>query len=475
MSTTAIHELTIVELRKSLIHRTISSLELTQHFLDRIEQFDPALNAYRVVCPETALDAARAADARLSAGDELGPLHGIPFAAKDLMDVAGLPTTAGTSLRSDHRATDNATVIQRLFDAGMLLLGKTNTVQFAYGGVGINHDHGTPHNPWSEVPHIPGGSSSGSGVAVSARLSPMALGSDTGGSVRLPAGLCGITGLKTTVGQVSLDGVYPLSWTLDSIGPLVRSAEDAAYVYQAIQGWDPADGGTAGRSSHDVVSGLTKGVQGMKVALPDGRFHEEVDDDVAASVHEAARVLQGLGADLVGLDMPEAAESCELAVARSVIGAEAWSSNRDCYDRHAGELDPVVSSRLSLGKDINIDEYFAAVKKMLELRNRVGRRLAEIDVMLVPTAAVCAAPVAEVDANLDSYMAYNVRILRNTTIGNVLNLSGLTVPCGFNQAGLPIGLMIYAPPFCEDRVLRVGHAYQQATDWHRRSPVLDWV
>ena len=198
----------------------LSPVELVERFLDRISALDPTLNAFRLVCPERALTQARAAEAALKAGLSSGPLHGIPYAAKDLFDAQGLPTTAGCRLLADNIAVEDSVAIRRLTQAGMILLGKTNTVQFAYSGIGINHDHGTPHNPWHRVHHVPGGSSSGSGVAVAAGLVPMALGSDTGGSVRIPASLCGTTGLKTTVGRVSRAGVYPLSWSLDSVGPL---------------------------------------------------------------------------------------------------------------------------------------------------------------------------------------------------------------------------------------------------------------
>ena len=211
-----------------------------------------ASGAFNVVCRDRALAQARAADAQLAAGIDLGPLHGIPYVAKDLYDVAGLPTTAGTRLLADNVPDRDCTVIGKLTRAGMVLLGKTITVQFAYGGAGINTDQGTPHNPWHPDPHLPGGSSSGTGVAVAAGMAPMGLGTDTGGSVRIPASMCGITGLKTTVGRVSRAGIYPLSRSLDSAGPLTRDAADAAIVYEAMQGPDPADPTTLGQAPHDV-------------------------------------------------------------------------------------------------------------------------------------------------------------------------------------------------------------------------------
>ncbi len=230
MTDSDIHYETIAELGRRLRTGELTPVTLTEALLARIEDLDGTLGAFQLVSADRALAAARAADTALAAGHDLGPLHGIPYAAKDLFDVSGLPTTAGTRLLDDNVADADSTVVARLSRAGMILLGKTKTVQFAYGGAGINRDLGTPHNPWHRTHHLPGGSSSGSAVAVAAGMAPAALGSDTGGSVRIPAALCGITGLKTTVGQVSRAGVYPLSWSLDSVGPLTRTVEDAALV-----------------------------------------------------------------------------------------------------------------------------------------------------------------------------------------------------------------------------------------------------
>src|SRR5215813_10954144 len=223
MTETPLHWLTISELSQRIRQGTLSPVELTEHMLSRLETLDDPLHAFKLVARERALAQAQAAELALQAGQDVGPLHGIPYAAKDLFNVKGLPTTAGSNFLEGNIAAADATVIRRLAQAGMIFLGKTHTVQFAYGGVGINHHHGTPHNPWHAVPHAPGGSSSGSGVAVAAGLVPMALGSDTGGSVRIPSSLCGTVGLKTTVGQISRAGVFPLSWTLDSFSGRCRA------------------------------------------------------------------------------------------------------------------------------------------------------------------------------------------------------------------------------------------------------------
>src|SRR5258706_1115128 len=254
MSDTGLAFESIASLAGRIGSGSLSPVKCVEELLGRIDALDDRLRSFIRVMPEQALAQARAAEIALNNGANLGILHGLPYAAKDLFDVKGVPTTAGTHLLAHNVAVQDSTVVRKLIGAGMVLLGKTHTVQFAYGAAGINHDYGTPHNPWHSIPHAPGGSSSGSAVAVAAGLVPMALGTDTGGSVRVPAALCGIVGLKTTVGRVSRAGVYPLSWTLDSVGPITRSVEDAALVYQAMQGTDTRDESTEGVASHDTLA-----------------------------------------------------------------------------------------------------------------------------------------------------------------------------------------------------------------------------
>src|SRR5262249_17769747 len=267
----------------------LSPVALAEQLLARIDALDPRLHAFIAVSRERALAEARAAESALKGGQDLGPLPGNPSAAKDLYDVRGLPTTAGTRLLAGNVARADCTVVGKLAAAGMVLVGKTYTVQFAFGGVGINHDQGTPHNPWHREPHAPGGSSSGTAVAVAAGLVPMALGSDTGGSVRIPAALCGVVGLKTTVGRISRAGVYPLSRTLASVGPLTRTVRDAALAYQALQGVDFADETTVGVAPHDALRGLEDGVRGLRIGFGETLFFDEVDAEVETAVREAGK------------------------------------------------------------------------------------------------------------------------------------------------------------------------------------------
>ena len=453
----------------------LSPVALTEALLERIAALDGRLHAFIAVTRERALAEARAAELALRGGQDLGPLHGIPYAAKDLFDVRGVATTAGTRLLAGNVAREDATVVRRLAGAGMVLVGKTYTVQFAFGGVGINHDQGTPHNPWHAIPHAPGGSSSGSAVAVAAGLVPMALGSDTGGSVRLPAALCGTVGLKTTVGRVSRTGAYPLSFTLDSVGPLARTVEDAALVYQALQGVDPRDETTAGVAPHDALARLEDGVRGLRLALPETLFFDDVDSEVERAVRETADVFRSLGAHVESMKVPEAAEAMSEQKRAFAIAAEACVYNARFLDDHFDELDPVVAHRMIGGRKLSAPDYFALMRQWVELRRRLAVRLADVDALLVPTTPLPAAPVAEIDRTPESYAQWNGRYLRNTAVGNILNLCGVSLPCGFTPDGLPIGLMVYAKPFQEDVALRVARAYERATDWHRRRPDLVWA
>ena len=448
-----------------------SPTALAQQSIERIDSLDARLHSFLMVTRERALAEARTAEGARGPG----PLSGIPYAAKDLFDVAGCPTTAGTRVLANNIAAADCTVVRKLAEAGMVLLGKTHTVQLAYGTLGINHDQGTPHNPWHRVPHAPGGSSSGSAVAVAAGLAPMALGTDTGGSVRIPAGFCGIVGLKTTVGRISRAGIYPLSWTLDSVGPLTRSVEDAALVYQALQGPDPRDPATIGVTPHDALSGLKRGVKGLRLAFGETIFFDDADIEVEKAVRGAGAVLRSLGAAVESMEIPEVAAIWGEKHRSLFVAAEACFSNRELLDNHRDELDPIVATRMIPGRSLAATDYFHLERRFSDLREQVLRRLRDVDALLLPTTPIAAPPIAEADASLEAYGKINLKLHRNSGVGNYLNVCAVSVPCGFTSKGLPIGLMIVAKPFQEDVALRIAYAYEQATEWHTRRPDLTWA
>jgi aspartyl-tRNA(Asn)/glutamyl-tRNA(Gln) amidotransferase subunit A len=466
---------TIAELAAQIRAGAVSPVTLAEAALDRISAFGKRLHAFIAVSGDRALAEARAAETLLKNGQDLGPLQGVPYAVKDLYDVKAMATTAGTRLLGGNVAAADCASVRRLAGVGMVLVGKTHTVQFAFGGVGINHDHGTPHNPWHATPHAPGGSSSGSGVAVGSGLVPMALGSDTGGSVRIPAALCGTVGLKTTVGRISRAGVYPLSWTLDSVGPLTRSVEDAALVYQALQGVDLADETTLGVPPDDVLPTLKAGVKGLRIAFAETIFFDDVDAEIVTAVRETGRVLSGLGAHVDSVAVPEVAEAMEEQRRARMIAAEALAVNGRLIDAEFDKLDPVVAHRMKSGRSLSATDYFMVLRQWAALRERMKRTLADVDALLVPTTMIPPRPIAAIDASPESYADHNLRYLRNTSLGNILALCSVVVPCGFTREGLPIGLMIYAKPFDEKTALRVAWAYEQATEWHRRRPDLRWA
>ncbi|HEX7812720.1 MAG TPA: amidase [Burkholderiales bacterium] len=462
----------ITSLSSRIANGSTAPVKVAEELLGRINTLDGKLRAFIKVMPDHALAQADAAGKALKSGGN-GPLVGIPYAAKDLFDVKGVPTTAGTHLLANNIAKEDCTVVRKLDAAGLVLLGKTHTVQFAYGAPGINHDHGTPHNPWHKVPHAPGGSSSGSAVAVATGLVPFALGTDTGGSVRVPAALCGIVGLKTTVGRVSRAGVYPLSWTLDSVGPITRSVEDAALVYQVMQGSDTKDESTTGVGVHDTLRGLKEGVKGLRIAFGETTFFDDLDPEVEKAVREAGKVFSSLGAQFTSMEVPEAAAAWSEKNRGLLIPAEGCVANSELLDKHLDVLDPVIGPRMLTGRKLSAPDYFILLRRYAELREQVRATLRDIDALIVPTTMSPAWPLTKIDAGSESYLDYNMRVHRNTGIGNILNLCAVSVPCGFTSEGLPIGLQIYAKPFHEDMALRVAYAYELATQWHmRRRPPL---
>jgi len=291
----------------------------------------------------------------------------------------------------------------------------------------------------------------------------------------VPAALCGIVGLKTTVGRISRAGVYPLCWTLDSVGPITRSVEDAALVYQALQGADTRDRSTMGVSADDPLRGLKDGVKGLRIALGETLFFDDVDREIEKAVREAGQVFRSLGAQVAGVAVPEAAAAWSEAKRPLLIPAEACAVNREFLDKHLDALDPVIGPRMLTGRTLSAPDYFALLRRYAELQQQVQWTLRDIDALIVPTTMAPAQPLAAIDASLQTYLDYNSKVHRNAGIGNILNFCAVSVPCGFTSEGLPIGLMIYAKPFAEQMALRVAYAYEQATPWHARHPDLAWT
>ncbi|MFN4088207.1 MAG: amidase, partial [Alphaproteobacteria bacterium] len=385
-----------------------------------------------------------------------------PVALKDLVEMEGRVTTGGSAAWRDRRSAVTATIVRKLMAAGMIVLGKTHTVEFAYGGWGTNQHMGTPRNPWDMAVHrIPGGSSSGSGVAVAAGLTAAAIGTDTGGSVRLPAGFCGIVGLKTTLGRVSTWGVLPLSETLDTVGPMTRSVEDAALLFDALQGPDPQDPNTLRRDRLDVLSPLRRGVAGLRLAaLPDAE-REGIHPEVLASYDAALACLEALGASIVPIVLPQPIASYAAPVA-TIIATEGYANLHETVEHGNLPLDRHVRDRLMTGKAISGRDYVLTLRAQRRLKQAMAEALDGIDALLTPTTAVPAPALEDIDE------ATTPATL--TRMANFAEMCGLSLPDGFTAGGLPTGLQILCRGHEDATALRIGWAYEQATEWHRRTP-----
>ena len=442
--------------------RRLSPVDLVDALLARIGAADGKLHAFVEVYAEEARLAAEAADKAIRSGHAIGPLHGIPIALKDLIEIEGRVTTGGSQVWRDRRSACTATLAQRLIAAGLIVIGKTHTVEFAMGGWGTNQHRGTPWNPWDPaVARTPGGSSSGSGVAVAAGFAPWAIGTDTGGSVRLPASWCGLTGLKTTIGRVSTYGILPLSPTLDTPGPMARSVVDAALLYQMMQGPDPLDPRTLGIAPSDPMPMLKRGVRGLRLSRMPAAERDGVAPEVLAAYDAALDTLSRLGAEIVAVPLPRRFADFTDLTGR-IIGAEGYFLVGDLVDDMSLPIDDAVRPRIGSGRGVSARDYLEALRERDEAKRDFAAALGEIDALLTPTTLTAAIPLDMVDqATTPAHF---------TRFVNALDLCALALPVGFNAAGLPLSLQIICRGYDEATALRIGWAYQQATDWHERRP-----
>jgi len=442
----------------------LTSTRLVEALLGRIERHGGKLHAFVAVYAKDALRAAHAADEAIAAGHRVGPFHGIPVAVKDIVDIEGRVTTGGSKVWGKRLSPHTATLVGKLLGAGMIVLGKTHSVEFAMGSFGTNTHMGTPWNPWDlSTLRAPGGSSSGTGVAVAAGLAPWGIGTDTGGSVRIPAAWCGLAGLKTTIGRISVHGVLPLAHTLDTPGPMCRSVEDAALLYNLLQGPDPLDPLTLKRAPEDPLPLLRRGVAGLALArLPESeRTH--VDAEVLAAYDASLEVLQGLGARLVDVRLPRAFADLG-AMAGRLIGCEGYSHVGSLVDDEALPVDPHVRPRIALGRGVSARDYLLLLREREQLKRDWSRALAGCDALLTPTTASAAPRVADIDQS--GTAALYTRAI------NLVDGCALALPNGFTRVGLPTSLQIACRGGEEATALRIGWAYEQATAWHRKHPAL---
>jgi len=448
---------TIVELSLRLRRKEISPAELTRACLDRIEKLNPTLNAFITVTDESALAEARAAEIEIARGEWRGPLHGIPIAIKDLIDTAGTRTTAASAVFERRVPTEDAEVVKRLRRAGAVILGKNNLHEFAYGGSSLVSFFGDVHNPWNAA-HIAGGSSGGSAAAVAAGLCYAAIGTDTAGSIREPAALCGCVGIKPTYGRVSARGVIPLAWSLDHVGPLAATVGDAAAVLQAIAGYDPLDVGSADVPASDYVSALREGTKTLRVGIPRAHFYDDLDDEIRAAMEKALAVIATLVGEVREMQI-------EVSSDRTVQAAESFAYHADNVARVPELYQPETLRRIRSGEKISAAEYILR-RRELDLERRRARNIfAKVDVLVTPTTPIAAPAIADLKKDPAALRPAELILLRNTRPFNVCGLPAISVPCGFTKSGLPIGLQIAGPHWREDLVLRLAHAYEQAVNF----------
>jgi len=460
--------LSLTAVAQAIAKKQFSSREVTQSCLERIAKWQPRLNAFMAIEAEAALAAADIADAALTKGKSAGVLHGVPIAHKDMYYDAGRVVTCGSQIRRDFVATTTSTALQRLNGAGTIRLGSLQMAEFAYGPTGHNSHYGAVHNPFA-VDHITGGSSSGSGAAVAARLTFAALGSDTGGSIRLPAHFCGVTGLKTTYGLISRAGAMPLSQSLDTVGPLARSAEDCALLLGLMAGADPEDPTTFAGPVPDYAAATRQPIKGLRIGVPTAFYVDDLDSEVAAILDETIAVFRREGADIVQVELPDQRQltaACQL-----VLAVEAAAFHKRWLIERPQDYGPQVLMRLQNGLAIPGVSYLEAMRWRGSALAAHNAAVAGLDAVIAPVAPVAAPTIVESDiGNSPDAEAVIQRLTRFTRAINYLGVPSLAIPAGSTRRGLPVGMQLIGRSFDEAMVLRIGAAFQRATAFHERVP-----
>jgi aspartyl-tRNA(Asn)/glutamyl-tRNA(Gln) amidotransferase subunit A len=456
--------LTLKEASELLRRKAASPMDLTLACLKRIETYNPSLNAFITVTRDQAMEAARVMEAEQRKGKWRGPLHGIPIALKDNIDTAGIRTTAASELFKDRVPSEDAEVVRRLKNAGAILLGKTNLHEFAYGGSSSVSYFGPVHNPWA-LDRIPGGSSGGSAAATAAALCFGSLGTDTAGSVRIPASYCGIVGFKPTYGRVSNRGVVPLSWTLDHVGPLCRTVEDAALMLGVIAGFDELDPSTVETPTHDYTSAFKMQASKLRLGIPRARFFDALDPEIAKAVDAAIEVLRKLTATIGEITLPSASSPIDEIFAR-VRSVESYAYHSPWIAGSPEKYQAATRERIIRNSaGITAPAYAQARRELDLLRREIRQIFGTVDLLVMPTMP---RPPVEIAQAADPTAVS----IRNTVPFDVFGLPAMSVPCGFTTSGLPIGLQLVGAPFAETTVLALAHTYEQETEWHKRHPPL---
>ncbi|MBW8004175.1 MAG: Asp-tRNA(Asn)/Glu-tRNA(Gln) amidotransferase subunit GatA [candidate division NC10 bacterium] len=467
-----ISEISLTAAADRIRRRELSPVELVQAMVDRIDAYGKTLNAYIAWYPEQAVQQARKAEDALARGRPVGPLHGVPVAVKDLFFTAGLPTTAGARVLADFVPQEDATVIHRLKEAGAILLGKLNLHELAYGVTNENPHFGPVRNPWN-LNRISGGSSGGSAAAVAASLCLASLGTDTGGSIRIPASCCGVVGLKPTYGRVSRNGILPLAWSLDHVGPITRTVEDAALMLQVLAGEDSRDVTTSALPVPDYARLLGGDLKGLRIGLVSAFFTDpaEVDPSVMAAVREALQTMESVGARVEEVSVPFLRHAP--AIQYITLATEASANHARLLRTRGRELGLDVRRRLELGEFITAPQYVRAQQGRRLLMQELAAVFRRVDLLITPTLPVVAPPIGDQTLTIHGVeKRVQPTLTRCTSFVNLTGLPAISLPCGSDADGLPVGLQLIGQPFDEATLLRGAYAYQQASAWHTRRPSL---
>ncbi|HSM71160.1 MAG TPA: amidase [Anaerolineales bacterium] len=452
--------LTISEAILSFAKRDATPQSLAEACFDQINRLNPTLNAYITVIPPQ--DMLNAQQPPLNTAPLNHALRGIPIAVKDLFDVEGINTTAGSKFFTDNIPDQDAFVVDKLRQAGALINGKTNTHEFAFGVTGNNPHHGTARNPW-DTERIPGGSSSGSAIAVATGMALGALGSDTGGSIRIPASLCGIVGFKPTRGRVSTRGVFPLSWNLDHVGPITKCVKDAAIILQVISAYDAIDPSSIKMLTGDFLGHLIDDMTGRRIAIGSGEYIETSDPEVLEAVRAAAKVFEAMGCNVGKVNLDWLQDT--VTAGRTILLSDAAAVHSERIREHPELFGDDVRRRLEDGASRSVTDYVLARRTQAEAKKRFELFFESYDFLILPTTPIAAPTIEGHDA-----VEQAGRLTRFTAPFNLTGLPALSLPCGFTKDGLPIGLQIVARAWGDAKTLNAGYAFEQATEWHKKFP-----
>lgn len=470
MADASLTGMTVAELAKLIQAKDVSPVAVAEAFIERTDATEPQLNAWITLLPDETRAAAKRAEAEIAAGNYKGPLHGIPVGLKDLFWTKGVRTTSGSAITKDFVPSEDATVVTKLQEAGAYAFGKTNMVEYAYGGTEHNDLYGAPRNPW-ELDHVTGGSSSGSAAAVAAGQVPIALGSDTAGSVRAPAALCGLAGHKPTYGLISRFGVSPLSWSMDHVGPLAHTVEDVAIAMNAMVGYDPRDPGSANHPPEDYVAALWADLGGLRIGVLEDDFIWDVTvPEVKAAFEGAVAQLTSLGAAAEGVSV---GNLDRIAAAQfTITTAEANTYHHEMIQRAPELYHPVVRRRIEAGFFMPAAAYVQAQRVRATFDQRYNSLFETFDLLVAPTTPSPAPATSGINVRLPNGEMPSRETVRLTRVFNANGLPAISVPCGFSDDGLPMALQFVGKRFSDATVIGAAHAYEQSTDWHKRRPTL---